>query len=74
LLYCDMCQPSGIDMWRNISFWTKNLTKILIQYFSKIEVPSVMRIETQGLKNKFFKTQRPKKCLTLVVNLTWFQN
>jgi hypothetical protein len=40
-------QPSGVDTWRTVSFWTKNLTEILIRSFSKIEVPSVMRIETQ---------------------------
>jgi hypothetical protein len=54
---------------RAVSFWTKNLTDVLIWYFSKIEVPSVMRIETQRLKNKVIKTQRPKRCLILYVIL-----
>jgi hypothetical protein len=37
-------------MWRAVSFWTKNLTEVLIRYFLKIEVLYVMRIETQVLK------------------------
>jgi hypothetical protein len=44
-------------MWRTVSFWTKNLTEIRINlvFFFKIEVSSVMRIETQTLKNKVIK-------------------
>jgi len=40
------------------------LTKVLIWSFPKTKVLSVMRIETQVLKNKVFKTQRPKTYLT----------
>jgi hypothetical protein len=50
---------SEVDTWQVVSFWTENLTEISIQYFLKIEVPSVMQIETHGLKNKVVKTQRP---------------
>jgi hypothetical protein len=55
-----MCQPSGVDTWRTTSFWTKNLTKVLIWSFPKTEVSSVIRTKTQELKNKVFKTKRPK--------------
>jgi len=30
-----MCQPSGVDIWRAVSFWTKNLIDVLIWSFSK---------------------------------------
>jgi len=40
-----------------VSFWTENLTEVLIWYFPKTEIPFVMQIETQVLKNKVFKTQ-----------------
>jgi hypothetical protein len=43
----------------------KNLTKVLIWYFPKTEVPFVMRIETKVLKNKVVKTQGPNPYLTL---------
>jgi len=56
---------SYADTWQTVSFWTENLTEVLIWSFSKIEVPSVMQIETQGLKNKVVKNQGPKSCLTL---------
>jgi hypothetical protein len=59
-----MCQPSRVDKWRTVSFWIENLTDVLIWYFLKTEVASVMRIETQGLKNKVSKTQRPEVYLT----------
>jgi hypothetical protein len=51
--------------WRAVSFWTENLTDVLICSFSKIEVPYVMQIETQGLENKVVKTYGPKMFLTL---------
>jgi hypothetical protein len=60
-----MCQFLGVDMWQTISFWTENLIDVLIRSFSKIEVPFVMRIEIQGLKNNVFKTQEPEVYLTL---------
>jgi hypothetical protein len=50
-----------------VSFWTENLTEVLIWYFPKTEIPFVMQIETQVLKNKVFKTQWPKTYLAL-----WF--
>jgi hypothetical protein len=56
---------SEVDTWQSVSFWTEKLTEVLIQSFFKIEVSSVMQIETQGLKNKVSKTQRLKICLTL---------
>jgi len=59
---------SEVDTWRTVSFWTENLTEVLIWSFLKIELPSIMRIETQGLKNKVVKTQGPKRCLTLIFN------
>jgi len=65
LLYCDMCQPSGVDTWQTVSFWTKNLTEALIWSFLKIEVSFMMRIETQVLKNKVSKTQEPKVYLII---------
>jgi hypothetical protein len=43
--------------WWAVSFWTENLIEVLIWSFSKMEVPSVMLIETQVSKNKVFKTQ-----------------
>jgi hypothetical protein len=46
-----------VDTWRAVSFWTENLTEVLIRLFLKTEVSSVMRIETERLKNKVFKTQ-----------------
>jgi hypothetical protein len=46
---------SEVDTWQAVSFWTENLTEILIRSLTKIEVPSVIRIETQGLKNKVVK-------------------
>jgi hypothetical protein len=54
--------------WCAVSFWTEKLIKVLIRSFSKTEVSSVMQIETQKLKNKVFKTQGPKRCLTLIFN------
>jgi hypothetical protein len=56
---------SEVDKWRTVSFWTENLTEVLIWSFPKIEVLSVMQIETQGLKNKVVKTQGLKIYLTL---------
>jgi len=52
--------------WRTVSFWMENLTGVLIRPFPKTEVSSVIRIETQGLKNKVSKTQRPEMYLTLL--------
>jgi len=43
----------------------ENLTEVLIWSFPKTEVKSVMRIETQVLKNKVFKIQVLKTYLTL---------
>jgi hypothetical protein len=65
-----MCQPSVVDTWRTVSFWTENLTEVLIRYFSKTEVLSVMRIEIYGLKNKVYKTQGPEAYLTLFIKQT----
>jgi len=45
------------------------LTGVLIWYFSKTEVPFMMRIETQISKNKVFKTQVIKTYLTLILNV-----
>jgi hypothetical protein len=56
---------SEVDTWRTVNFWTEKLTGVLIWSFPKIDVSSVMRIETQGLKNKVVKTQGPKRYLTL---------
>jgi uncharacterized membrane protein YcgQ (UPF0703/DUF1980 family) len=56
---------SEVDTWQTISFWTEKLTEVLIWSFLKIDVSSVMRIETQRLKNKVVKTQGLKMCLTL---------
>jgi len=56
---------SDDDTWRSVSFWTEKLTEVLIRSFLKTEVSSVMRIETQGLKNKVVKTHGLKRCLTL---------
>jgi hypothetical protein len=50
---------SEVDTWRTVNFWTEKLTEVLIWSFPKIDVSSVMRIETQGLKNKVVKTQGP---------------
>jgi hypothetical protein len=57
-------QSSRVDIWRVVSFWTENLTKVLIWSFSKTEVPFVMWIETQVLKTKVSKTQGPEVYLT----------
>jgi hypothetical protein len=38
---------SDVDTWQTVNFLTENLTEVLIWYFLKIEVPSVMQIETQ---------------------------
>jgi hypothetical protein len=62
---------SEVDTWRTVSFWTEKLTKVLIWSFPKIDVSSVMRIETQGLKNKIVKTQGLKMYLTLNFLLTF---
>jgi hypothetical protein len=43
-------------MWQIVCFWTENLTEILIWFFSKTEISSMMRIESQRLKGKVFKT------------------
>jgi hypothetical protein len=59
-----MCQPSRVDTWQTVSFWIENLTDVLIWFFLKIKVSSVMRIETRGLKNKVSKTQEPEVYLT----------
>jgi hypothetical protein len=56
---------SEVDTWRTVNFWTEKLTEVLIWSFPKICVSSVMRIETQGLKNKVVKTQGLKRYLTL---------
>jgi hypothetical protein len=42
--------PLGVDTRRAVSFWTENLTGVLIWSFFKTEVPSVMQIETQVQK------------------------
>jgi hypothetical protein len=55
-------------MWRTVSFWTEKLTEVLIWSFPKIDVSSLMRIETQDLKNEVIKTQELKRCLTLKNN------
>jgi hypothetical protein len=55
--------------WRTVSFWMEKLTEVLIWSFSKTHISSVMKIETQGLKNKVFKTQGPNEYLTLVFNI-----
>jgi len=52
------------DTWWAINFWIENLIEVLILSFYKTEIPYVMRIETQVLKNKVFKTQGSKTCLT----------
>jgi hypothetical protein len=44
---------SEVDTWRSVSFWTEKLTEVLIWSFPKIEVSSVMQIETHGTKNVF---------------------
>jgi hypothetical protein len=51
---------SRVDRWRTVNFFTENLTEVLIRSFPKTEVSSVIRIETQGLKNKVSKTQGPE--------------
>jgi hypothetical protein len=56
---------SEVDTWRAVSFWTEKLTEVLIWLFSKTDVSSVMRIKTQGLKNKVAKIQGLKRYLTL---------
>jgi uncharacterized protein YktA (UPF0223 family) len=56
---------SKVDTWSTVSFWMENLIEVPIQFFSKIEVPYVTQIETQELKNKVMKTQRPYEYLTL---------
>jgi hypothetical protein len=43
----------------------EKLTEVLIWSFPKIDISSVMQIETQGLKNKVFKTQGREGYLTL---------
>jgi hypothetical protein len=48
---------SEVDTWQTVNFWTKKLTEVLIWLFPKIDVSSMMRNETQGLKNKVVKTQ-----------------
>jgi hypothetical protein len=74
-LYYNTYQPSGVDTWRALSFWTENLTEVLIRSFSKIEVSSMMWIETQVLKNKVFKTEGPKVYLTLkIIKKLWPTN
>jgi hypothetical protein len=54
-----------VNLKRAVSFFTENLIDVPIWYFLKIEVPSVMRIEIYGLKNKVVKTQKPNVYLTL---------
>lgn len=56
---------SEVDTWWAVNFWTEKLTEVLIWSFFKIDVSSVMRIETQRLKNKVVKTHGLKMCLTL---------
>jgi hypothetical protein len=55
---------STSDTWGAISFWTENLTEVLIRSFLKTEVLSVMQIEIQELKNKVSKTQGSDVYLT----------
>jgi hypothetical protein len=66
ILYSANCHvsTSEVDTWQTFSFLMENLTKVLIWSFSKIEVLSVMRIETQGLKNKLVKIQGSNVYLT----------
>jgi hypothetical protein len=59
-----MCQSRGWHVTNRLFLdkkldWGTNLV-----FFSKIEVSSVMRIETQVLKNKVSKTHGPKIYLT----------
>jgi len=54
--------------WQVVSFWMEKLTEVLIRSFTKTEISSVIRIETQGLKNKVFKTQGLEVYLTLNLN------
>jgi hypothetical protein len=56
---------SEVDTWWTVSFWTEKLTEVLIWSFPKTDVSSVMQIETQGLKNKVFKTQGLKRYLII---------
>jgi hypothetical protein len=63
-----MCQHLRIDTWTTVSFWTEKWTEVLSPSFSKTQVPFVIRIKTHGAKNKNFKPQVPKKCLTLKFN------
>jgi len=36
---------SEVNTWRAVSFWTKNLSEVLILSFFKTEVSSVMQIK-----------------------------
>jgi hypothetical protein len=47
----------------------ENLTEVLIWSFPKTDVPFMMRIETQVLKNKVFKTQGPELYLTIFLSV-----
>jgi len=48
----------------------EKLTDVLIRSFPKTEVLSVMKIETQGLKNKVSKIQLLVEYLFLNLNIT----
>jgi hypothetical protein len=64
-----------VNLWQAVSFWTEKLTKVLIWAFLKINISSVMQIETQGLKNKVFKTHGPLDYLTQKYNtIIWKYN
>jgi hypothetical protein len=64
-LHYDTCLLSGVDTWTTISFLIEKLTEVPIRSFLKTQVLSVIRIETQGVKNKVFKPQVPKMYLTI---------
>jgi len=66
-LHYDTRLLSGIDICPTVSFFIKKLTEILIPSFSKPQVPSVIRMKANGIKNKVFKPHVPIRCLNLEI-------
>jgi hypothetical protein len=65
-LHYDTCLLSRVDTCPTVSFLTEKLMEILISSFSKLQVPSVIRMKVEWTKkNKNFKPLVPIRCLTL---------
>jgi hypothetical protein len=64
--------PQGLLRGRPLNIGRKKLAEVPSLSFFKIQVPSVIRIETEIPKNKIFKPQIPNISLTLKIESLYF--